>query len=181
MTKEKIDFHPSVVIVTNPEQEELFCSRYDDTYPFWLYRNAYNLNGGNPKKDIDSSPQDVFLREIREEFDPNNEFLKTNSLDWTSPEDLEAIRDTILTAESVGDFYICMPDLKSIGGRPGHAVILSVYRANVPKEILGLIRRDIEIGKRIITEGYVGVTTKDNLVDGRDKLAHSISPLLSEI
>ena len=53
MIKEKVDFHPSVVIATSSEQKDLFCSRYDDTYPFWLYRNAYNLIGGNPKKNVD--------------------------------------------------------------------------------------------------------------------------------
>ena len=102
-------------------------------------------------------------------------------MSWALPKDIEAIRDAILTAEAIEDFYIRMPNSELIGGRPEHAVILSVYGANVPSEIFGLIRRNIEIGNSIIREGYVGITTKDNLVDGKDKLAHSISPLLAKI
>lgn len=181
MIKEKVDFHPSVVIVTNSEQEDLFCSKYDDSYPIWLYRNTYNLIGGNPRKDMDRSPKDVFLREIREEFDPSNKYLTGDPMKWALPEDIEAIRNGILTAEAVGDFYIWMPDLKSIGGRPEHTVILSTYQADVPTETLGLVRKNLEDRKRIITEGYAGITTKNNLVDGKNKLAHSISSLLSKI
>ena len=171
MDKIQARYHSPVVIISSLTTDNLFMSRYDDGYPFTLYRRAFNPFGGNPtieERDKGLGPLETLSREINEEIDPS----ASVSSDWLSPDELLALQKLILdNLDLVVDLYIDAPTVE--GGRPAHRFIYSVFRSSIPEENIEIARKGIEEDKKIITEGFPGVARLDALRKGKERLAHS--------
>ncbi|TSC65491.1 MAG: hypothetical protein G01um101477_464, partial [Candidatus Doudnabacteria bacterium Gr01-1014_77] len=59
--------HGGVGIVSTYDRKKFLFGMYDSTYPKIKYRGSVNVLGGNFKFG-DSSPFEIFKREINEEF-----------------------------------------------------------------------------------------------------------------
>ena len=171
MDKIQARYHSPVVIISAPVSRELFMSRYDDGYPFTLYRGAFNPFGGNPtvnERERGLGPLETLSREIQEEIDPAASIDST----WLPQEKILTLQKSVLRElKPVVDLYINAPQVE--GGRPAHQFIYSVFQSIIPEEDIELAKRAVDEGKKIITEGFPGVTRLDALRKGKDRLAHS--------
>ena len=179
MTKRNVRFHSPLVIPISPNGR-IFTGRYDSGYPFTRYRDTHNPLGGNPtvaERDSGKGPLDTLIREIREEIDPSA--INTEQ-SWADSKDIQTVQEAILkNLAAFQDFYMQVPDLKEQGGRPAHNWIGSLYIAKVSNEIIDIVAENIKNGRRLLTEGYAGVTDINALESGRDKIAHSSGLILS--
>lgn len=184
----KVDFHPSVLIVSSSESKEFLFGSYDMTYPLVPFRGAVNFIGGNPIN-ADNSPLDCLVREIKEEFDPNpNERdLRFDKRLLASPEDIIEVRDALLSfgADSAhADFYFHGLHFRR-NKDEGDCLEASVYRAifttyalTLPQLIFENVRKQIHDGKRMMSEGILAIRTLDQLCMGKEFSAAHGTPLI---
>ena len=156
MDKDYIDFHPSVVIAISPITSRLMMSVYDETYPLKKYRLAFNPLGGNPdlKEKYSAGPIKTLEREISEEFAPliedklkdTKNYVKNHLIGHISP-----VKDILVTSPGID------------GGRGQHKCIYSLFQSSVSEEIISLVEENILLGKKLVNEGFLGVTSLDDL------------------
>ena len=171
MDKLKARYHSPVVIIGSQTSDNLFMSRYSPGYPFTLYIGAFNPFGGNPtveEREKGLGPLETLFREVKEEIDPG---AATDST-WLSQKNIQNLQEAILEdLNPLVDLYVDAPQIE--GGRPAHQFIYSVFRSNISEENIEIVRKGIEEGKKIITEGFPGITSLGSLRKGEDRLAHS--------
>ena len=171
MDKLKARYHSPVVIIGSQTSDKLFMSRYDDGYPFTLYRGAFNPFGGNPtvnERERGLGPLETLSREIQEEIDPAASIDST----WLPQEKILTLQKSVLRElKPVVDLYVNAPQVE--GGRPAHQFIYSVFKTSIPEGDIEIARKGIEEDKKIITEGFPGVARLDALRKGKERLAHS--------
>ncbi len=163
--KKPVDAHPSVLIAESEKKNEFLFSMYDNTYPRIAYRGALNLIGGNPTKDF--SPLETLVREVNEEFDPEEVKNPGNGKIFAPFEDINLINNSLLLkAEPFADFYIRV--LKEIpGASKPYSAIFSAYITKIPQEVFEMARQHIKDGKKIVTEGLLGISNIECLKKGR--------------
>ncbi|MBI2628997.1 hypothetical protein HYW74_02865 [Candidatus Pacearchaeota archaeon] len=179
MDKLKARYHSPVVIIGSQTSDNLFMSRYDDGYPFNLYRGAFNPFGGNPtvkERERGLGPLETLSREIEEEIDP----AASIDSNWLPQEKILTLQKSVLKGLiPVVDLYVNAPQVE--GGRPVHQFIYSVFQTSIPEGNIEIARQGIEEGKKIITEGFPGITTLDDLRQGKDRLAHSSALIFKHV
>jgi hypothetical protein len=175
MEKQVLKYHPSVLIVQKDKTNELLMSVYDDTYPLVAYRNSANLIGGNPSS-RDKSPQYVLLRELAEELNINPE-----KREYFAPrEDIEKIKLSILSGiVPFKDFFFQVGEIA--GGRKQYNAIGSAFYSNINKKIFDIAKKNIDEGKKLTTEGRMGIFNLEKLIKGgKFSTAHLTAPILRE-
>jgi hypothetical protein len=187
MAMEKYNVHhpSSVVIVTSGDK--ICHAIYDNTFPWEVWRNHANFIGGNYEYGKDYSPRGLLEREVSEEiavshknpesFAPESQILRTR-------------RTILLNAKSYGDFLIRDPKVKQtradgtiktnmVNGKVQNNVV-SVYHSEIPIDLMNEIIDTLASGKRMTTEGNIGVNPISSLQIGRVPMAWS-SPAMLEI
>ncbi len=181
MPKQKLDAHPSVVVVR--EFNEFLFSVYDQGYPRKAYRLSANNMGGNPEP-YDVSPERTLIKEIAEEFDPNHPVEKTfvGKVDWASDEDIRFIRNGLFSGlRPLQDFFVQQKEPIEGGNKP-YTAIYSAFYSEVPFFIIEKVRENLRNGKNIPTEGLVGVFTLEDLANsprGEFSTAHITAHILN--
>lgn len=180
MAKKQVDYHPSVLIAQVDTTGELLMSGYDGGYPTEVYRGAANLIGGNPSEG-DRSPLEVLRRELAEELDPKSAQDPKPNVQWASEADIALIRDSLLNGMvGFADFYVLAAHLKGDQRIPYNA-IFSAFFSLVSQEVIECARDNISTGKRIVSEGTLGVYTLDELASrGEHGCAHGTPMILEE-
>jgi hypothetical protein len=175
MEKQVLRYHPSVLIIQKDKTQDLLMGVYDDTYPLVAYRNSANLIGGNPSSK-DKNPRDVLLREIAEELNVN-----PGKEDYFAPgEDIKEIRNTILSnLLPFKDFFFHFGEIK--GGRKEYKAIGSAFYCSIDRKIFDIAKKNIDNGKRLTTEGRIGVFNLEQLIKGgKFSTAHLTAPILGD-
>ena len=171
--RKELDHHVGVGIIKSEKTQELLLGVYDDTYPDTNWRGRAKLIGGNHEKD-DISPRHIFYREVNEEFS----HIKDKESEFATEEDIKLIRETILlNALPYRDFLVKMPQRI---GKQEHQVIYSVFNSFLTDKILTLIRKNIELEKRIINEGLLRIVSVDELAKGNLLVAAATGLILGE-
>jgi len=162
MPKERLDCHPSVVVVRG--LDEFLFSIYDEGYPRKAYRLSANNIGGNPES-YDVSPERTLIKEIAEEFDPNHPEEKPHvgKVNWASEEDIRFVRNGLLgNVVPLQDFFVSQKEPIEGGNKP-YTGIYSAFYAEVPFFIIENVLRNIKNEKNIPTEGISGVFRLEDL------------------
>lgn len=184
MAKIKIEGHPSMVIVLSDScPGEVILGGYDGGYPRLAYRSRPNLLGGNPsKEDKKNGPKDVIIRELNEELEKGENFdWKGRPVSWASEKDILKIRESIINnLKPYSDFlYQAKPLEGAI--KENITAIYSVFVSLIPKEIVELIRMYFINGKKMVTEGFLGVYSLNSLaMAGEYSTANATGNILSE-
>lgn len=160
MEKIKIEGHPSMIIVyPDDSEDEVILGGYDGGYPRLAYRSRPNLLGGNPsEKDKSHGPKDVLIRELTEELDIGEELdWKGRKINWATKQDIDIIRGSIIkNIKPYADFlYEALPLEGAI--KEKITAIYSVFVSRIPREIVELIRHHFNTGKKMTTEGFLGI------------------------
>lgn len=147
--KQKVRNHASVAVVLSERSGEFLFDRYTDTYRIPVWRGCINLIGGNQSFE-DSSPRDIWEREVREEF---YEPIAMN---------------LIANAKPYKDFLVTVPEVmevrnRRIEKRVGLAVVNTVFETFLDQEIFERIRNQLEAGKKIKKEGASVIKSLDDL------------------
>jgi len=181
-SKLPIDAHPSVVIAYEPVSEKLMFVAYDEGYPKVAYRLSVNLIGGNPEA-TDSIPENVLIKEVSEEFDPNHpeEKKKVGKVLWAPSEDIRIIRNTLLSnIKPYQDFYTVIGEIT--GGNKPHTAIFSTFQTIIDDKTVYLAERSMEDRTHVTTEGLLRVHTLEQLAKserGEFATAHITAPILN--
>jgi len=181
MEKIKLNAHPSVVVVHF--LDDFLFSLYDEGYPKKAYRLSANNIGGNPEP-YDVSPENLLIKEIAEEFDPNHPIEKPHvgKVDWASQEDIRFIRGGLLERiVPMQDFLVRQPEVIEGGNNP-YQGIYSAFYAEVSSLVIGCVDRNIQRGKNIPTEGIAGIYTLRQLENhprGEFSTAHITAHILN--
>lgn len=181
MEKIKLDAHPSVVVVRS--LDEFLFSIYDEGYPKKAYRLSANNIGGNPEP-YDVSPENVLIKEIAEEFDPNHpvEKMYVGKVDWVSDKDIRFIRGGLLeNIVPLQDFLVIQKDVIEGANKPYQA-IYSAFYTEVSPLVIENVKENIKMGKNIPTEGLIGVYTLKQLEEhskGEFGTAHITAQILN--
>lgn len=180
--KRKLDAHPSVLIAYSAEADKLLMSVYDEGYPRKAYRLSANLIGGNPEAG-DSSPENVLIKEISEEFNPNHTAEKkfVGLVAWARQEDIRLIRSKLLAElEPFQDFFVVGGEIP--GGNKPYMGVYSTFIARISGGVIELAERNIKDRKNLTTEGLVGVFSIGELakhLKGEFSTAHATAPILN--
>jgi len=179
---QRLDAHPSVVVVHCKELGEFLFNIYDEGYPKAAYRLSANNPGGNPEQNS-VSPEGTLITEICEELDPNHGKVrfKENAC-WASDEEIRAIRNSILgKVEPYKDFLVRQTEIIP-GGNSPHTAVYSTFYSVVPGEIIECVQRNIGEKKEMTTEGFLGVFSLEELTAherGEFSTAHATAPILN--
>jgi hypothetical protein len=175
MDKPVLKFHPSLLIVKKEKTNDLLMGVYDNVYSFVIYRNSANLIGGNPSF-RDKNPREVLLRELGEELNINEE----NKNYFAPKEDIEIIRNSILSEIiPFKDFFFQVEEIE--GGRKQYNAIGSVFYSNINSKIFDIAKKNIKEGKKLLTEGKIGIFNLEQLIKGgKFSTAHLTAPILGE-
>ncbi len=190
---EKISCHSSGVIIEAEKTGELLLGRYDETYPTKFFRGAVNLIGGNYEKS-DKSPLEILLREIKQEFSSNQEYVnhREENLrdfigDWraakkielfASEEDIFLIkREIISNISPYKDFLWAFP---SIEGRDKFDSLTSVFISKIAQDVFELARENLKESRSIKNEGSAVICTFKELKQGRLLCAWATPFILSD-
>jgi len=185
MSKEKLDSHPSVVVVHCVDSGKFLFNIYSEGYPRKVYVLSANNIGGNPGPE-DKTPEGTLIRETCEEFDPThkeeNRFDKVRKVVWASDDDIRLVRNAILGGmRPLQDFMTRQTGIIAGGNNPYQAVC-SVFYAPVSGEVIECVERNIRESRNIITEGFVEVYTLDELANharGEFSTAHMTAHVLN--
>src|SRR3989344_6764335 len=179
MAKIKINHHVGVSIIRFKNTNKFLFGIYDETYPKKRYRGKANLIGGNHSI-VDSSPWELFIREIKEEFNNNYENKKkikklTSELvgkgfgqeeskkEFAKEGDIKEIRDSVLlNTKPYSDFVVSLPTDK---GRI--SILYSVFETILSKETLKKIKKNISSGKKIRKEGLTKIIDLKDIKTGK--------------
>ncbi len=177
MVKERIQVHhpSSVVIVTSGDK--ICHAVYDEGFPRVAWRNHANFIGGNFEPGKDYSPRGLLEREVSEELS-----MPSTGQDKFAPEAdiLRARRAILLQAHSYGDFFITDPYIgqELVNGKVADNVVC-FYHSEIPEDLMQHIEEALSSGKRMTSEGYLGVNPIDFLVNGKVPMAWSSPAMLS--
>ena len=183
MVKEKSDCHPSVVVAYSKDVGKFLMSVYDEGYPRKAYRLSANNIGGNPEPK-DTTTENVLLREISEEFDPNHpeEKMYVGKVDWASKEDIRLVRNGLLgNVQPLQDFMVRQPEVIEGGNKPYQGVY-SVFYTSINGEVIECVEKNLKDKKNIVTEGNIGVFTLGQLAKsprGEFSTAHVTAHILN--
>ncbi len=178
-----LDAHPSVVVAHCEDLGKLLFSVYDESYPKKAYRLSANNIGGNPEP-YNTSPEQVLIHEITEEFDPNHPEEKkfVGKVDWASKEDIRFIRNGLLgKIDPLFDFFV-MQEGEILGGNNPYSAVYSAFHAPISGEIIECVEKNLRDKKNIPTEGLVGIYTLDELTNsskGEFSTAHITAHILN--
>ena len=184
MNKTKIEGHPSLVIVYPDDcQDEVILGGYDGGYSRLAYRSRPNLLGGNPLNGEKSDgPKDVLIRELTEEIERGHELdLTEKPVLWASKKDILSIRKSII--ENLRPYADFLYEAEPLEGAIKEKItaIYSVFVSKVPREIAELIRNNFKTGKRMATEGFLGIYYLYALsVAGEYSTSNATAKILSE-
>tara|TARA_Y100000310_G_C20676469_1_gene813377 strand:- start:1243 stop:1878 length:636 start_codon:yes stop_codon:yes gene_type:complete len=170
----RIDCHPCLLICVGKNPLEVIMNVYDEGYKYKTYRGSAHFIGGNPSRE-DNSPEDVLIREINEEV--RKDESKGN---WADEREIALIREAMLVNKAFGDYFVNVDEIP--GGVPGGFIgFHSIYSSEVEQEIVDLAKKNINSGKRLLSEGSLGVFTIEQLVEmGELGVAHAMGPILGE-
>ena len=180
MSKIQIEGHPSLIIVYSEEcKGEVILGGYDGGYSRLAYKSRPNLLGGNPlRQDKENGPRDILIRELTEELEINPCDLNS---EWAPKEDiLEIRREIIKNTEPYLDFlYQAIPLEGAV--REKITAIYSIFISKVPKRTADLIRLHFQNGKKMTTEGFIGIYhIKSLAIAGEYSTANATAKILSE-
>ena len=193
MPKEKklVEVHPSLTIVQD-SQKRFLMSVYDSGYrkgkgPYPL---TANVIGGNPDiNEDDKSPEEVLIREVKEEFDSDYQIKNPQTnvfgqrVSWAPQKEIAYIRDAILDSiQPFQDFYVRAESFCE--GTSTYQGLYSYFKSLVPEKVIDLAISNIRRHKSLVTEGLVGVFTLGELEsDSRKELttAHMTAPALNQL
>lgn len=184
MEKIRIEGHPSMVIVyPDDSEDEVILGGYDGGYRRLAYKSRPNLLGGNPfEKDRIKGPKDVLIRELTEELDKGEELdWKGRKIVWASKQEIDAIRNSIIkNINPYSDFlYEAVPLEGAI--KEKITAIYSVFISRIPREIVEIIRLNFKEGKKMTTEGFLGIYFLRSLaLAGEYSTANATGKILSD-
>ena len=153
----KVHHHASVVVIESEFGGRFLFGGYDKGYPVEVFRDAVNLIGGNHES-LDVGPKDILLREIGEEFS-----VPDGKEDRFAPSELlDNIRQEIVgNLIAVGDYLVTDPPVRP--ERKINEVIFSFYGARVKDLLMDEAKKYLDAGKRLTTEGFVRVLSKEDI------------------
>lgn len=175
----KINIHNHASAVLTYNDKEILSNCYDETYPREIYRGRINLLGGGQGKG-DISPEYTLKREINEEFsteleedrhyDSNFSDVIGEGLGAPHPElfassnDILSVKeDILLDISPYKDFLISIPQYKKI---PGFNVIISYYVSSLKKETIDCVKRNLNQGKSLVSEGFLKISKLEDIFSG---------------
>lgn len=182
MTKKLLDAHPSVLVAYSPEAKKFLMGVYDQTYPKIAYRGSANNLGGNPEES-DSSPEQVLLKEIFEEFNPAhlNEKKHLGKVEWALDSDIRLVRNSLLgNIEPYQDFLVIAGEIP--GGQKPYTAIYSAFYNEISGRAIEIAEKNIRENRHLTTEGVVGVFTLEDLCSSDKKefsTAHAAAPIIN--
>lgn len=185
MSRKLIQAHSGLVIVHPSSRDEVVLSGYDGGYPPMLYRSKPNLLGGNPEAlERHLGTREVLEREVAEELDRGKKEVdwKNRPITWASLDDICLIRNAILTnIRPYKDFVMDVAKQDGAYRGGGFSALQSVYSAQIPDDVLECIRDNVRHGRRMATEGFLGIHFLHQLaVAGEYSTSHATAPILSD-
>ena len=180
--KQKLDAHPSVLIAYSNKAKKILLNVYDAGYPKTVYRGSVNLIGGNPKPD-DQSPEEVLIREILEEINPNHSIEKkyVGKVNWAPESEIRLIRNSLFQFTPLQDFLVEQRGIIEGGNKP-YLAIYSTFYSEISEKIVHCVEKNIMNGKHIFSEGTQGVFTLEQLAHnprGKFFAAHATAHILN--
>ncbi|MDP3881865.1 MAG: hypothetical protein Q8Q31_03225 [Nanoarchaeota archaeon] len=182
MGKIILNHHASTVLVKCDNTGEFLFGKYDPGYPgknrHWIGR--VKVLGGNyfAGKDSDVSPLETVRREIGEEFSgkkaAEGEMAALQQHNFAKPSDIRRVREALLDMEPFQDYLLHHPGPED---KPQIYVIQSVYRVNVPRKVMELVKENLSQGRSITNEGLLAVHTLQDIQQGRP-MAQGITGLV---
>lgn len=161
----------STIFAKCDETGEFLLGQYDPGYPgknrHWIGR--VKLLGGNYfyGKNSDKSPWETVSREIKEEFSGSKAAAEEMSFSqehrFASLTDIELVRNALLNAVPMQDYLIDQPDPKE---ESRSYCIQSVFKASIPRKVMGVVEYNLSQKKSLINEGVLSIKTLDELVAG---------------
>ena len=153
--KRQVSHHASGIIIASPENDIFLLSGYDEGYPREIFRGCPNIMGGNYEKG-DRSPWHTLERELKEEFSFGQEVPNLASRD-----DRDYLVNEIMRhAEPFRDFLMTDPPLKK---KEVYDFLYSIFQAKISDEAFTIAERNLEQGKKLVSEGVAHVFTLQDL------------------
>ena len=169
----RVEVYSAVSVVHSPSGDKFLFSVYDGAYPRPLYRGRANLIGGN-REEEDESPLGTLRREICEEF---SEAAVTDG-NVAQIARISSIREGLLESlRPYKAFITTVPE--AVGGaRKAITLLASVYSAVLPDEVFRAI--EDHRGERFVTEGGIGIESRERLAEGQVLFAWDSGVKLSD-
>ena len=187
----------AVLIAPNGTLDSVLLGMYDETYPVKVFRNHYNLIGGNPHGDM--SPLDTLKRELDEELNSSSVYsaetvgkiigsreadVKTDYQTgrvYASPDKLNELKLEIL--KNVGGYrdYVVEIDKDQVKTDKDLIFILSVYLSRINRGLFNDIKMELKSGKQIVNEGNAVVATPEELASGKVRGSWGYSTIVGDI
>jgi len=188
MPKQTLDAHPALTIAYCSENDKLLLAVYDAGYKRGKgpYPLAANCIGGNPPPG--NSPEEVLIREIKEEYDPDapgpnkeNPAAFDEKVAWANPGDIKLVSDALLSGLSrYQDIFV---QSTSFGeGTDSYQAIYSYFQNEIPQNVMECAESNLRRQLRLCSEGLTGVFTLEELAnDSRGDLttAHITAHILN--
>ncbi len=183
MPKERLDCHPSVVVAYSAMEKKFLMSIYDEGYPRKAYRLSANNIGGNPEAE-DRIPENLLLKEIAEEFDPNHSEEKQHvgKVLWAPDYHIRFIRNGLMAkVQPLQDFLVRQPEVIEGGNKP-YQGIYSVFHTTLCGDVIEMIEDGLSKQYNFTTEGLLGVFSLEDLEEsprGEFSTAHITAHILN--
>lgn len=164
--KQKVCHHASVAVVFSECRRELLFDQYTETYRIPDWRGCINLIGGNQSSE-DSSPKEIWEREIVEEFQ-------------------KSIAENLIThAKPYKDFLVKTQELMEFRNdrlqvRDPLVVMTTVFETFLDQEIFEFVRHCLQTGKEIKNEGGLVIQRLENLKNGAIRSASATGLILED-
>ena len=153
--KRQVSHHASGIIIASSENDRFLLSGYDEGYPREIFRGCPTILGGNYKK-LDRSPWHTLERELKEEFSFGQEAPNLASREARD----YLVNEIITTAELFRDFLMTDPPLKK---KEVYDFLYSIFQAKLSDEAFTIAERNLEQGKKLVSEGVARVFTLQDL------------------
>lgn len=82
---------------------------------------------------------------------------------FANPEEIDMLRNSLLEMEPFQDYFLHQPGPSD---KPPMYVIQSVYKVNIPRLVMDLVKSNLNRGNSLTNEGFLAVSTLDDLVAG---------------
>lgn len=164
--KQRVHHHASVAVVLSERSKEFLFDRYTETYRIPAWRGRLNLIGGGQSSE-DSSPWDIWEREVTEEFH-------------------ETIAKNLITnAKPYKDFLVTVPEVMEIQNgriqrRKGFIVVHTVFETFLDQEIFEQVRNHLKEGKKVKTEGSSVIKSLKDLGREEIQFASATGPIMKD-
>ncbi len=182
---------PSVVIAHCDTKNKLLMAVYDAGYKQVSYRFSANNIGGNPdceKHPTDTSPNNVLVREVGEEYNSHHRGMTKfgETVLWAPKEDIELIKDELINgARPYQDFLVRAVQLPNDPTTRNYTAIYSGFESEVSVSVIEAIESNLRRCRRLSTEGLTGVFTLDELANdplkGNLSTAHATAPMINRL